>query len=80
MTSSSSAVAVLVIDMVNDFVTGVFGNERSQAMVPRLAELLCRARDAGVNGLQAMQQLYGARLVTSGDLSLEDLASTARTV
>jgi nicotinamidase-related amidase len=37
--------AILVVDMVNDFVTGVFGNPRSQAMVLRLAQLLdgCRA-------------------------------------
>jgi nicotinamidase-related amidase len=34
--------------MVNDFVTGVFGNQRSQDMVPRLATLLDRARQAGV--------------------------------
>ncbi|MGE3273139.1 MAG: cysteine hydrolase family protein [Chloroflexota bacterium] len=40
--------AVLVVDMVNDFVTGVFGNERSQAMVPRLAALLAGCRADGI--------------------------------
>lgn len=40
--------AVLVMDMVNDFVTGVFGNPRSQAMVPRLAQLLDTCRADGV--------------------------------
>jgi nicotinamidase-related amidase len=37
--------AVLVVDMVNDFVTGVFGNPRYEAVVPRIASLLdgCRA-------------------------------------
>jgi nicotinamidase-related amidase len=37
--------AVLVVDMVNDFVTGVFGNPRYEALVPRLVLLLdgCRA-------------------------------------
>ena len=40
--------ALLVVDMVNDFVTGVFGSERSLAMVPRLAALLARTRAAGV--------------------------------
>jgi nicotinamidase-related amidase len=40
--------ALLVVDMVNDFVTGVFGSDRAQAMVPRLARLLTRARAAGV--------------------------------
>jgi nicotinamidase-related amidase len=39
---------VLVVDMVNDFVTGVFGNDRAQAMVPRLAALLGRVRQAQV--------------------------------
>jgi nicotinamidase-related amidase len=36
--------ALLVVDMVNDFVTGVFGNPRSQAMVPRLATLIAQMR------------------------------------
>src|SRR4051794_8870779 len=40
--------ALLVVDMVNDFVTGVFGNPRSQAMVPRLAATLILVRAAGV--------------------------------
>jgi nicotinamidase-related amidase len=40
--------AVLVVDMVNDFVTGVFGSERSLAMVPRLAALLAMARTSDV--------------------------------
>jgi nicotinamidase-related amidase len=44
----SSIAAVLVVDMVNDFVTGVFGHDRAQAMVPRLAALLGRARQAQV--------------------------------
>jgi len=37
--------AVLVVDMVNDFVTGVFGSPRYEAAVPRIARLLdgCRA-------------------------------------
>ena len=48
MNQTSPTLAVLVIDMVNDFVSGVFGNERSRAMVPRLAALLERAREAGV--------------------------------
>jgi nicotinamidase-related amidase len=40
--------ALLVVDMVNDFVTGVFGSPRAKAMVPRLAALLERARAGGV--------------------------------
>jgi nicotinamidase/pyrazinamidase len=46
--ASTSTLAILVIDMVNDFVTGVFGNARAQAMAPRLAGLLDRARWSGV--------------------------------
>ncbi len=40
--------ALLVIDVVNDFVTGVFGNPRAEAMVPRLRALLPHIRAAGV--------------------------------
>jgi nicotinamidase-related amidase len=40
--------ALLVVDMVNDFVTGVLGGVRAQAMVPRLAMLLRRIRAAGM--------------------------------
>ena len=41
-------VALLVVDVINDFVTGVFGNARAEAMVPRLQALLPRVRAAGV--------------------------------
>ena len=40
--------ALLAVDMVNDFVTGVFGNPRSQAMAPRLAQLLAGCRADGI--------------------------------
>src|SRR5205823_6279046 len=43
-----SRAALLVIDMVNDFVTGVFGSDRAQAMVPRVAALISQARAVGV--------------------------------
>lgn len=36
--------AVLVIDMIKDFVTGKFENERAQAIVPNIEELLDSAR------------------------------------
>jgi nicotinamidase-related amidase len=48
MAVAAPKAAVLVVDMVNDFLTGVFANERAQAIVPRLAGLLERAREAGV--------------------------------
>ena len=40
--------AVLVVDMLNDFVTGALGCERAQAIVPATASLLDAARAAGV--------------------------------
>lgn len=40
--------AVLVIDMLNDFVTGQLGSERARAIVPAVAELLDAARLHGV--------------------------------
>ena len=40
--------AVLVIDVIHDFVYGKFGSERSASILPRLKSLLEYARDAGV--------------------------------
>ena len=40
--------AIIVVDMLNDFVTGALGCERGQAIVPKTAKLLDAARDAGV--------------------------------
>ncbi|MBR3304017.1 MAG: isochorismatase family protein, partial [Bacteroidales bacterium] len=40
--------AILVVDMLNDFVTGALGCERGRAIVPATAKLLDAARKAGV--------------------------------
>ena len=40
--------AILVVDMLNDFVTGALGCERARDIVPATAELLDAARAAGV--------------------------------
>jgi nicotinamidase-related amidase len=40
--------AVIVVDMINDFVTGRFGSRRAERIVPDVATLLGRARNAGV--------------------------------
>ena len=40
--------ALLVVDMLNDFVTGALGCERGKAIVPAAAELADAARKAGV--------------------------------
>jgi len=43
-----SKYAVIVVDMLNDFVTGALGCERARAIVPALEELLKAAREKGV--------------------------------
>ena len=40
--------AILVVDMLNDFVTGALGCDRGRAIVPKTAELLDAARAKGV--------------------------------
>lgn len=40
--------AVMVVDMVNDFVTGKLGSPRAQKVVPRLRAFLKRARSNGL--------------------------------
>ncbi len=40
--------AILVVDMLNDFVTGALGCDRGRAIVPATAELLDAAREAGI--------------------------------
>jgi len=40
--------AILVVDMLNDFVTGALACERGKAIVPATARLLDAAREAGV--------------------------------
>ena len=40
--------AILVVDMLNDFVTGALACDRGKAIVPATAELLDAARAAGV--------------------------------
>ncbi len=44
----STGAAVVVIDMINDFVSGAYGGPRAEAMVPRVSGLLNMARDAGI--------------------------------
>lgn len=39
---------VIVVDMVNDFVTGKFGNDRIQTIVPNISKLLEKARKKAV--------------------------------
>jgi len=40
--------AVIVVDMINDFVTGKLGSKRAQNIVPHIASLLKKARKQGV--------------------------------
>ena len=39
---------ILVVDMINDFVTGVYGGPRAEALIPKVQRLLEAARGAGV--------------------------------
>ena len=43
-----NAPAILVVDMLNDFVTGAIGCDRARAIVPATARLLDAAREKGV--------------------------------
>lgn len=43
-----SRYAIIVVDMLNDFVTGALGCERGRAIVPALAELTKEARKHGI--------------------------------
>ncbi len=40
--------ALIVVDMINDFVTGKLGSERAQKIVPNVAALIKRARKQGI--------------------------------
>ena len=44
---SMSKYAVIVVDMLNDFVTGALACERGKAIVPAVAELCNAARESG---------------------------------
>ncbi|MBQ1502101.1 MAG: cysteine hydrolase [Firmicutes bacterium] len=65
----SKKYAVLVVDMLNDFVTGALKCDRGQAIVPKTAELLdgCRAKgvpvifcnDAHIKGIDHELKLWG---------------------
>lgn len=41
--------AVVVIDMINDFVTGVFKNERAEKIIPNVEQLLNFAREKKIS-------------------------------
>jgi nicotinamidase-related amidase len=40
--------AVIVVDMINDFVTGKLGSERARKIIPNIASLLKKARERGI--------------------------------
>lgn len=40
--------AVIVIDMINDFVSGVLGSDRAASIIPNIRRTINYARDAGV--------------------------------
>ena len=78
--------AVLVIDMLNDFVKGALRVEKAKDIVPRLKELLAWAREKGVpviyvndahiRGVDAELKLWGQHAIkgTWGAQGVEELA------
>ncbi|MCD6157716.1 MAG: isochorismatase family protein, partial [Euryarchaeota archaeon] len=39
--------AMIIVDMIHDFVYGKFGSKQAQSIVPKIKELLKRARESG---------------------------------
>lgn len=66
--------AVIVIDMLEDFVYGVLKNDRAKRIIPNIAKLLDFARakgwlvvyanDAHQSGLAYLKMCYGATVTT----------------
>lgn len=48
ITPETGKTALLVIDMLEDFINGPLGNDRSRALVPKVAELTEIVRKAGI--------------------------------
>ena len=40
--------AIIVIDIIKDFTTGVLGSERARSIIPRVKRLLDEARGRGI--------------------------------
>ena len=53
--------AILVVDMLNDFVTGALGCDRGRAIVPATAQLLDAAREKGVPVIDIHSALAGRK-------------------
>ena len=81
--------AILVVDMLNDFVTGALGCDRARDIVPATAKLLDAARKAGVPviycndahrpGIDRELQLWGDHAIagTKGAEVIPELAPQA---
>lgn len=48
MTYSDSGKAVIIVDMLNDFVTGSLKCDRAQRIIPHIADLIRNARERGI--------------------------------
>lgn len=58
--------AIIVVDMINDFVTGKLGSERAQKIVPNIASLLKKARKQGI----PIIYLRDAHTATDNEMSI----------
>ena len=58
--------AIIVVDMINDFVTGKIGSLRAQKIVPNIAALLKKARKQGISVIY----LRDAHMVNDKELGI----------
>jgi nicotinamidase-related amidase len=58
--------AIIVVDMINDFVTGKFGSLRAQKIVPNIAALLKKERKQGITVIY----LRDAHMVNDKELGI----------
>lgn len=85
-----SKYAVIVVDMLNDFVTGSLGCDRAKAIIPSLAKLLNAAReknvpviysnDSHLKGVDHELELWGDHAIrgTSGAEIIPELSPSAQ--
>jgi len=69
--------AVIVIDVINDFLSGVFGSERAERIVPEIGRLIRHARgegvpvihvtDAHLPGIDREFEIWGSHAVDGSD-------------
>jgi len=83
--------AVIVVDMIHDFVDGKFGSKQAQNIVPKIKNLIDRAREKGVLVIYTRDShekddpeisIWGEHAMkgTKGSEIVEDLSPTAKDI